>query len=289
VELDPLDAMGTASRSTAQLGADRFTLAGILPGEYRLQARLAGAGAADSSSASRLISVGATDVLNADLLLRPSAMLSGQVVVAADSGPIDVSAMRVRLRSMDSTIPPAAEPNDSRVAKDGTFAAAIEAGGAYRVEAQLAGPASNPSAWVKSITADGRDVTDTAINLGEGQTLPGVLITVTDHLGTVRGVLTDADGRPGTAFTVIAFPRDRGLWDTTGRRIRAARPANTGEFVMRGLPAGEYDLAAVVDPEPNAWFTPSFLDAVAQHAVLAVVSDGATTVKDLRIPKSPAR
>ena len=154
---------------------------------------------------------------------------------------------------MDSPIPPSAEPADGRVSTDGTFALAVDASGSYHLEAQLTGPPSNLAVWVKSIVVDGHDVSDAAlINFSQGQIVSGVLITVTDHLGTIRGTLADADGHSATAYTVVAFPRNRDLWDTLGRRIRASRPANTGEFVIRGLPAGEYSLAAAIDPELNA-------------------------------------
>jgi hypothetical protein len=291
LELDPLDPLGTASRGgIVHVLADRFTLDGVFPGEYRLQARLAASRPADGLSASRLVSVGTADVLNADLMLQPSGVLTGRVVVEADSGPVDVSTLRVRLRSIDSTIPSSAEPADGKVSPDGAFALAVDASGSYHLDAPLAGPPSNSAVWVKSIVVDGHDVSDAAvINFSEGQMVSGVLITVTDHLGTIRGTLTDADGRPATAYTVVAFPRDHDLWGTLGRRVHTSRPANTGEFVIRGLPAGEYSLAAAIDPEPNAWLMPSFLDALAQRSLPAVVSNGSTTVKDLRVPKSSDR
>ena len=116
VELDALDPLGTmSSGGIAQVLAGRFTLSGVFPGEYRLQAKLTASHPTDSLSASRVISVGTADFLNADLMLQPSGVLTGRVALEAGSGPIDVSAVRVRLRSMDSTIPPSAEPADGRV------------------------------------------------------------------------------------------------------------------------------------------------------------------------------
>ena len=289
LELDPVDPIGTASGGgIAQILGDQFTLRGVFPGDYRLQARLAVPSPADSLSASRLLSVGTADIVGADLLLRPSAVLTGRLVVEVNSTRVDISNMRVRLRSMDPTIPPSAEPADGKVSSDGTFVVAVVASGSYRVEVPLAGPTSIPAAWLKSIVVDAHDMSDAAIDFGDGQTV-SALITVTDQLGTIRGTLTGADGRPATEYTIIAFPRSRDLWGTLGRRIRTSRPANTGAFVIRGLPDGEYRLAAVVDPEINAWLMPTFLDALTQASVPAVVVNGSTTVKDLRVPKSPDR
>jgi len=281
--------MGTASwGGAAQILGDHYTLRGVFPGDYRLQARLAVLSPPEDLSASRLVSVGTADLLNADVQLRPSAALTGRLVVEANSTPIDISTTRVRLRSMDPTIPPSAEPSDGRISTDGAFAVAVAASGRYRVEALLAGPTTLPSAWIKSIVVDGHDVSDAEIDFGDGQTVTA-LITVTNQLGTIRGTLTDADGRPATAYTLIAFPQSRDLWRTLGRRIRTCRPADTGAFVMRGLPDGEYRLAAAVDPELNAWLMPTFLDALMPAAVPVVVTDGSTAVRNLRVPTSPVR
>jgi hypothetical protein len=133
---------------------------------------------------------------------------------------------------------------------------------------------------------DGREVSDAAVAVVEGQRASGILITLTDHLGTVSGSLTDRNGQPATKYTVVAFPRNRDLWGVVGRRILAARPANTGEFVLAGLPAGEYALPAVLNPQPNAWFVSSFLETLVPGAVSVLVSDGNTTIQDLRVAEA---
>ena len=65
---------------------------------------------------------------------------------------------------------------------------------------------------LKAVTADGRDVTDTPIDLRSGQRLSNVAVVFTDKLSEINGTLTDDRGTPITDYTVLAFPADSSLW-----------------------------------------------------------------------------
>jgi hypothetical protein len=61
------------------------------------------------------------------------------------------------------------------------------------------------------------------------------------------------------------------------------RPATDGSFTIKGLPPGEYFLAAPTDLESGEWNDPVLLDQLAPSSLRVVLRDGETTRRDLRI------
>ena len=59
---------------------------------------------------------------------------------------------------------------------------------------------------------------------------------------------------------MLAFPTDASLWRPQSRQIMTARPDQTGQYRIRGLPAGDYYLATVDPSEQGEWFEPAYLD-----------------------------
>jgi hypothetical protein len=81
----------------------------------------------------------------------------------------------------------------------------------------------------------------------------------------------------------VAFAADRQFWTPQSRRIRQTRPASDGRFSIKGLPAGDYLLAALTDVERDEWFDPAFLAQLVPAAVRVTLSDGVVTTQNLRI------
>ena len=92
---------------------------------------------------------------------------------------------------------------------------------------------------LKSVTYDGRDVTDRPIEIRSGQKLTNVLLTFTDKVTEINGTITTDRGDPSPDYTVLAFSTDNSFWRPQSRHIPTARPDQTGKFRIRGLPAGE--------------------------------------------------
>jgi hypothetical protein len=67
----------------------------------------------------------------------------------------------------------------------------------------------------------------------------------------LSGSLTDAAGQPATNYFLVVFPADRKYWANASRRIVNARPDVRGQFVFRGLPPGDYRIAATTDLVPR--------------------------------------
>src|SRR4029078_5186507 len=93
-----------------------------------------------------------------------------------------------------------------------------------------------------------------------GQALAGVTFTFSDRLTEVNGTITDDRNTPVTDYTVLAFPTDEQFWNAQSRHIMTTRPDQNGKYQLRGLPAGDYYLAAVDPEKQGEWFEPDFLE-----------------------------
>ena len=93
---------------------------------------------------------------------------------------------------------------------------------------------------------NGRDAFDFGLRIEPGQDVENVVVTVTNRMAELTGVLRDA-GRhtvvsPGY---VVVFPADRAYWTGNSRRVLATRPDTDGRYAfLRTLPAGDYLLVA---------------------------------------------
>src|SRR5205823_2015738 len=154
----------------------------------------------------------------------------------------ELSQVRLTAPSADGGGSLGPNPN-ARVAKEGTFTLEGVSTGAHliRQAGQLRG-------WtLKSVIADGRDVTDTPIELRSGQQLNNVAVVFTSKQTEINGTVTSEQGQPITDFTVLAFGVDPNLWRPQARQIATARPDQTGKFQIRTLPPGTY-YVVTVDP-----------------------------------------
>ena len=127
----------------------------------------------------------------------------------------------------------------------------------------------------------GRDVLDTMLDVKGGDELTGGIVTFTNQLSELSGSLQDQSGKPVPDFTIVVFSSDRRFWTPQSRRIQAMRPSTDGRFSFRNLPAGEYRLIAVVDPEPGEWFDPAFLNQLVGATMPITIGDGEREVQNV--------
>jgi hypothetical protein len=138
--------------------------------------------------------------------------------------------------------------------------------------------------WLlSSVEAQGREALDLPLEIQPGQDVTGVVATFTDRATTLGGTLQDSTGKPTADYTVVVFAEDNRYWTPMSRRIQAARPGTDGKFTFRNLPAGDYRLAAVVDPEPGQWFDPEFLRQLTAASTTVTLGEGASHTQDLRV------
>jgi protocatechuate 3,4-dioxygenase beta subunit len=153
--------------------------------------------------------------------------------------------------------------------------------GAYRVS--LAGVRG----WiVKSAIVDGRDAADLPVEIASDKS--DVVITLTDRLTELSGILQTPAGAPASSYFVIVFPKDPAYWFSGSRRIVGLRPSTDGRFATTptsSLPPGDYLIAAVTDVASGEWFNPELLKTLATSAVPITFADGEKKRQDLRVLK----
>lgn len=255
----------------------RFTLLGVPPGDYMLTHcnRFLSSIARRGETAywiSQRITVGATDVRDVAVELRPALRLEGRVEFRP-SGQADAPPLPPLAGLMFET--PGGERGRVAVqAQRGTFAT-VAAGGQY-----VARPVENNGWFVQSVTSGDKDITDRAFDLRSDMT--SIVVTFTDRASKVTGTVKDAHGAVAPRASVLAFPTDAGLWANYGpgaRNIRTAPTTRTGSYSFANLPAGEYYLIAIDGAEPAGWRDPKMLETLALQATRLTVSGNETAPK----------
>jgi hypothetical protein len=172
--------------------------------------------------------------------------------------------------------PPSVNPQ-----ADGTFAIEGVAPGSYQFGAAFQTDV-NRQWWLRSAMLDDRDLLDEPL-IVRLEDLSGIVVTYTDRRTELTGVLQNAGGLPAPEYFVVAFPADRGLWQSGSRRFKSARPATDGRFTMMEVPAGSYLLAALTDFEAEDFEDREFLEELAKQSIPITVPAGERTMQDVRI------
>jgi hypothetical protein len=268
-------------------GDGSFSIGNVPPGRYVLRARGAppggGRGRGQNGGEPPLygslpLSVNGQDVDNVTVQLAVGATLSGTIAFPPGQAPTEPTQMRVTAPSVDADAFGGPSSN-ALVDKDGRFTLAGVPEGEHliRINGGLRGMT------LKAVTVGGRDVTDLPIQLRSGQRVTDVTITLTDRVTELDGTVTNAQNAPAPEYTMLVFPADSTLWRPQSRQIQTTRPDQTGKFRIRGLPPGDYFLAAVDPAEPGEWFDPAYLEAHKTGATRVTLGEGQTLTQDLRI------
>src|SRR4051812_26053016 len=253
-----------------------FTIANVPPGRYTLRAR--GDDSETPQYAAQPVTITGEDLSDLTVVLAPGATITGAVTfLGAPGASPDPSQFRITAPAADqSNVGP--QPN-ARVGKDGAFELSGVPAGSHLIRS-----AGNARGFIlKSVTVNGRDVTDTPVTLRGGETLANVTVVFTDQQNEINGTVTNEQGTALPDYTVLAFSTDPSLWRPLSRQIMTARPDQTGKYRIRGLPRGDYYLVAVDPAEQGEWFEAAYLDehrAGAQHLTLG---DGDVKTQNFKI------
>ena len=254
-----------------------FSIGNVPPGRYILRAR--GDDTELPQYATQPLAVTGGELNDLPVVLMPGASLSGSVTFLPGQLPVpgDLTQVRITAPAVDES---GLGPNPNvRVDKDGHFTLDGVPAGAHLIR-----PNGGLRGWaLKSVTLEGRDVTDTPIDLKSGQKLANVSVAFTDKLSEINGTVADQQGTPITEFTVLAFPTDPSLWRPQSRHIMTARPDQTGKFRIRGLPPAEYYLVTVDPAEQGEWFEPAFLDQHRAAASRLTIDEGDVKTQDFKV------
>jgi protocatechuate 3,4-dioxygenase beta subunit len=292
---------GGVGSNGAQVSRDgRFSFNNVAPGQYTLVANSmiggrqmpgsSGRGGTGGASQEPIrlyaavdIAVDGRNLSNIVLALQPGVSISGKLDVQSTAPQAQLDLTRARVTLTPAERGPAARdiggPATGRVDATGRFKIPGVVPGRYRLMASLPG-----GSWsMESATLGGQDALDFPAEITANQNIGNAIVTLTDQQSELSGAVTDAQGRPVSDYSLVVYAADQRYWIPDSRRIRSVRPATDGTFKITNLPAGEYRIAPVLDPEPGAWFDPSFLQQLDSAATSLTVNTGEKKVQNVRI------
>lgn len=276
---------GIRGLTTQPQRAGRYVFSGVAPGAYTAKAILGrGRGAAPDGPiqwAAADVHVAGDDVA-VDLVLQPGVPVNGRVVFeGAQPTATELEGLAIMLMA------PAAGGElqtfgGGRVDKDGRFTFASLVPDTYRFATTWSAPSASGRWSIRTATANGREAYEAPLRVDPAEPVEWI-ITMTDQPPTLTGRFVDPAGRPAPDYHVVVFPTDRAQWIPGSRRVRTTRPATDGLFTIRGLPPGEYYLAAVPDLESGEWNDAAVLAALVNASARVTIRDGETTTQDYRL------
>jgi carboxypeptidase family protein len=254
-----------------------FTINNVPPGRYMLRAR--GDDSETPQFATLPVSVNGEDINDVSVILSAGGTITGTVTLAGTAGATpDMSQFRIVAPATDQSDVTGPQPN-ARVNKDGTFALEGVPAGAHLVRA-----AGNARGFIlKSVTANGRDITDLPLQLRSGESVSNLSLVFTDQQNEINGTVTNEQGTPAPEYTILVFSTDSSFWRPLSRQIMTGRPDQTGKYRIRGLPRGEYYVVAVDPAEQGEWFDPVYLEEHRAGAARVTLSDGDAKTQDIKV------
>ena len=272
--------------ATSVSGANgRFTFLGVPSGQYLLRVMKRAPAAAPLATlwASDRVSVGATDISDLVVTLRPAVRLSGASVFKDGSGqpaPEVIRQVIVAAESVDGRLLAAGQ-----LAADGRFTTVDLVPGAYFLRV-----VSNLPGWTfESAMLDGRDISNVPVVVD--RSLSGVVVAFTARPSEVNGRVLNATGAADPTAAVLVFPADSTAWIDQGfspRRLRAVRVDKGGAFRTAGLPPGDYLVAAIPDEASANAFDPRILLSLSRLATPVTLASGESrslSLKTLAVPR----
>jgi hypothetical protein len=232
---------------------DEFEFRGVPPGNYELTASAgipvkALGGTVEmfpeDFKARVPIQVGTSAVENVRLMMQAGAEIEGHVRVAGDET-ADLTGNQVIFDDGEF------EPDDAMISAGNRFKLSL-AVGHYAIRPTLA----HGDLVVRSIEAEGKNLADDSLAIS-GPGTHAVEITLAHDGGQLAGVALDAGDKPAAGATIILAPK--GKLASRADLFKQCQSDQSGRFLMDGITPGEYQVLALDDPEPGAWWDPDFL------------------------------
>ena len=260
-----------------------FAFRGVVPGSYILKGFGTPGGqpgvAGGEMWGSVEVSVSETGASQVSLQMRRGVTVAGSMNL--EGLPASVVAPAARVALMPVSSPTDWETASIRMTPTamGQFTASNVLPGMYRVTVT-----GLPEGWtLASAMFGGRDAADYHLRIDGGEDVTGGRLAFTNKTGSLSGAVTNVSGAPVSDHTVVLFPPDQTQWLPQSRRIQTAQPSPDGRYTFLGLPAGDYRLALVLDPEPGRLPDPEWLKLLVAGSVSVRLNEGETRGLDLRV------
>ena len=258
----------SSGRGSASDGA--FTIANIPPGSYTLEVVGPTVGGVAPEVGSMPIVVNGQDIAGLQVNLGSGGRIVGSI------------------SSDNSTRLPASNARITAVPARGyTPTATVNSSGTFELEG-LSGVYTLrfeglPNGWMlKSVTANGTDVSDAALEFRPGDRV-SMRVELTNQITQVTGTVRSQRSLNGA--TVVVFADEPAKWTGTSRFIKTARPTADGQFSIRGLPPHSRYVAVALDfIEPGETQNAEFLQRAKAISAAAAFSLSAGDQRILDLP-----
>jgi len=248
-----------------------FSFAGLTPGDYLVQATAStGVPGSDAPAevASTRVSLVDGDQADIRLFAQKPISVSGRIV-PDESSRWSPSSFQLRAVSASGDDPMPPNGIAWRIRDDWSFEARLPKG--VMLLRVAAGP---PGAVLKSVMLDGAEVADAGLDLTKATEVRGVEVFLAPRASELTGDVKSRDGAKVTDFVVVAFAQDRDRWKHQSRYYGGSRADASGQFRIRGLPPGDYFVAAVDSIDVGQATDPEVLSALAAVAAKVTIGEG---------------
>jgi carboxypeptidase family protein len=256
-----------------------FSLANVAPGDYVLNVQpvnMAGRDAPLAESSAVPLTVGDADMVNLRISTSRGSTVAGRVVFEGSARRDNGQGDKIRVFSQPASFQPGPS-SMAPVEDDGSFEIKSARGSLlFRV-------AAGPAWTLKAVRHEGRDVTDSPIDVTGPEGVSGVTIVLTDKLTDVSGQVTDGRGGAVKDYLVVLQPSEPMTGQALNRYLRTVRPDSDGRYRSKGLPPGEYLATAVESLEQGRHFVPEVQSRLRDAGRRFTVREGQTVVLDLKL------
>ncbi len=265
-------------------GDGTFEVKNIAPGEYGLAAVMRGPAPGDIRQAMIPLAVTGEDLSGFVLQMAPGSHLAGRIVTEEGGAPPFAASGGVRVDPfpLESDVPIRIQNIGSQgiVNADWTF----EMNGISGT--MLFRPSKLPAGYMlKSVLLDGRDITDTPLDIKGSGDIDGVQVVITDRVTELSGTVSDAKGQAVREYAVAVFAEDAARWKWPSRFLAAARPDQQGQFKISNLPPGRYLAVALDYLEEGQSEDPLALEALRPSAAQFTLGEGEKKTLNLKITR----
>jgi hypothetical protein len=143
--------------------------------------------------------------------------------------------------------------------------------------------------FLRQVLLGNVDVTDDPIDIRDDVSDVELTIVLASRLGQIDGTVVEDTGTPAIGVWGIAFSTNPARWSIPGTRYVAAKMAGVGgRFSLEGLPAGDYYVATLTEPDEMSLsyengLDPADLEGLRAAAIVVSVSDGQTARTSIRL------
>jgi hypothetical protein len=259
-----------------------YLFSNVPPGRYRIQAR-GETGREDVTRFSQFtLEVMGTDKRDAHMVLSEGAVIEGRVIWETTSGRVPTSREGIIVRM------PMEDGNDFGDSVSGY----VRADDTWKINGIMAGRHyfrvdGLPDGWhVKRIQRRGGDVTDLPLRFDYSELATDFEIVLTDRTSILRGYVRPAGRDDVQSYAVVAFSTSPLNWRMESRFIKLTYPDDTGAFEFRGLPPGQYYLAATREVDQSDLGDPRTFDRLVSYTgiVTTAISEQQPVVRQDVVP-----